>query len=504
MEGKFTDSITAIINKLKKETTELEFKEASGGLPSSLWSTVSAFANTNGGIIILGVKESNGEFTIKGITNAEKLESDFYNTLRNPKKISLFSISSNAYKIHPIGDAKSIVSIEIPQAILNEIPVYLNGDISNTYIRKGEGDYLATNEELKTLIRYASLISLDRTPIEELTLDCLDRKSLTLFKTIVSERYPSADFSNMKDEEFLMHMGMAERKDDNSIRFFNGTLLFLGKYNVIKKYYNFFHLDYFDYRGSDTRWSDRVASDDLGFEEMNLFNFFHIVNAKLIATAKTKFLLDSNLERVNTDTKDALREALVNTLVHADYAIPFGSVKIEVFDNFYRFENPGKMNIKATKFFIGGESKVKNDLLMSAFRRMGYSERQGYGGYLIYKTASNNNFRMPEIETNLEKTILTLYSTDFASSLSLISKEEKEILTYIAENNITSKKDLKEKFPTLTSYFISKTLNDLCKSELIKTKGAGRSTVYYIEKDNKDSVTTLLNKLIAELIKNKE
>ena len=52
----------------KKEGIEVEYKSAKGGFPMSLWETFSAFANTDGGIIILGIKEKDGHFYPDGLT----------------------------------------------------------------------------------------------------------------------------------------------------------------------------------------------------------------------------------------------------------------------------------------------------------------------------------------------------------------------------------------------------------------------------------------------------
>ena len=53
------------------ESVDVEFKTAKGGFPGSFWETYSAFANTQGGVIVLGVKEKNGRFTLDGITQEQ-------------------------------------------------------------------------------------------------------------------------------------------------------------------------------------------------------------------------------------------------------------------------------------------------------------------------------------------------------------------------------------------------------------------------------------------------
>lgn len=67
------------------EWEDFEAKEAKSELPKNIWETVSAFANTSGGWIVLGVKQNGKKFEISGVANAEKLEQDFLGTLRSQK-----------------------------------------------------------------------------------------------------------------------------------------------------------------------------------------------------------------------------------------------------------------------------------------------------------------------------------------------------------------------------------------------------------------------------------
>ena len=63
-----------LLNKLEDiEWEDLEFKSAESGLPKSIWESVSAFANSAGGWIFLGVSEKKGEFIVSGLKQAAKL-----------------------------------------------------------------------------------------------------------------------------------------------------------------------------------------------------------------------------------------------------------------------------------------------------------------------------------------------------------------------------------------------------------------------------------------------
>ena len=475
------DAVEQLLASLDKEGVEVEFKAAADNLPKSIWETISAFANTAGGTLFLGVSETKRTFSVDGVQNAEKLESDFWNTLRNKNKISPFSIGTDAFEIIESGNGKKIIRITVPQADSSEIPVHLNGDIRQTYIRRGEGDFLVNEEELKTLLRDSSPKSQDRVPLRSLSIDDLDRKSLATFKSLIEARYPNGNYEEMKMQDFLLHVGLLDDSDKGNICPYSGTLLLFGKYNVIKRYFDSYQMDYFDYRDSSERWSDRVATDDLGPDEMNIFNFYNIVYQKLASGSKAGFRMGNGMVRMNTDMKEALREALINTIVHADYAVLNGSVKIEVYDTYYRFENPGKMLIPVEKFFRGGTTKSRNDVIMSVFRRLGLSERQGYGGYQIFRAASNNMLRTPIIETSIDKTVLTIWLVDLPGSYPDLDTVEKSILSCILHEGVLSKGELENMLPSgYSEYRIKKALRSLTDKGILSMTGSGRSVKYTI------------------------
>lgn len=67
------------------EWEDFEVKEAKSELPKTVWETVSAFSNTSGGWIVLGVKQNGKTFEIQGVGNMEKLEQDFFSAIRSEK-----------------------------------------------------------------------------------------------------------------------------------------------------------------------------------------------------------------------------------------------------------------------------------------------------------------------------------------------------------------------------------------------------------------------------------
>lgn len=86
------------LNKLNLcEDYERECKLANGGLPESIWETYSSFANTNGGTILLGIREHRDSFTIEGLTDKQiiKYQKDFWSTLMIEIRYQKYTIESS-------------------------------------------------------------------------------------------------------------------------------------------------------------------------------------------------------------------------------------------------------------------------------------------------------------------------------------------------------------------------------------------------------------------------
>ncbi|WP_280549981.1 ATP-binding protein [Halomonas sp. 11-S5] len=105
----------------RHEGVDTEYKAARGGLPKSLWETYSAFANTAGGTLYLGVKEGDDSPSTAGLTEADvdKLRGEFWATLNNPQKVSANILQEHHVSVETYqGDA--ILVIEVPRATRSE------------------------------------------------------------------------------------------------------------------------------------------------------------------------------------------------------------------------------------------------------------------------------------------------------------------------------------------------------------------------------------------------
>lgn len=86
-----------------KENNQIEAKKATGGLPESIWETYSAFANTTGGVILLGVEEyPDKSLHPVDLPDPEWLVMDFWDNIENPSRVSLNILNENDVTIHNI------------------------------------------------------------------------------------------------------------------------------------------------------------------------------------------------------------------------------------------------------------------------------------------------------------------------------------------------------------------------------------------------------------------
>ncbi len=136
-----------------RENNRIEAKKATGGLPESIWETYSAFANAEGGIILLGVIE-NEDKSLQAIDliDPESLVMDFWEMVNDPAVASANILTSDCVTIENIS-GKQIVAIHVPKAAAEDWPVFVHGDPKQgAYIRVGESDIRRSAEEIRVML----------------------------------------------------------------------------------------------------------------------------------------------------------------------------------------------------------------------------------------------------------------------------------------------------------------------------------------------------------------
>ena len=139
-----------------QESIQIEAKKSLGGLPESLWETYSAFANAEGGVILLGVEElRDRSLHPVDLPDPDALIEKFWEIVNDPERVSANILSTAAITWVEF-EGKDVIAIEVPKAERKDRPVYIGRDpYAGSYIRRGDGDYRCSLEEVRQMLEDA-------------------------------------------------------------------------------------------------------------------------------------------------------------------------------------------------------------------------------------------------------------------------------------------------------------------------------------------------------------
>ena len=378
-----------------KENNRLEAKAAAVGLPKSLWATYSAFANTNGGIILLGVTEdAQHQLHVEGVNDADALVIDFWNIINNQSKISINVLNDKDVIVREF-DGKKIIIISVPRAQRYDKPIYLDGNLFSSYKRNGEGDYRCTKEVIQAMLRDASPKTQDMLVLGNMNLDVFDKDTIKRYRIRMQGIRPGHVWEALEDVDFLYRIGAVGRDADGKLHPTAAGLLMFGyEYEIVREYPHYF-LDYREKLDDDTRWSDRFVSSS-GDWSGNIYDFYFRVYNRIAQSVKVPFALDGISRIDDTELHKALREALANTLINADY---YGNTGVVIERNItsITMTNAGTFRIDLDEAINGGISDPRNSGLIKMFSLINIGERAGSGLPMIFKAWTATDFAMPDI-----------------------------------------------------------------------------------------------------------
>lgn len=354
------------------EWDDFEVKEASGGIPKSMWETISAFSNTSGGWIILGVKETKiknvSAYEITGVEKPEKMEQDIISTLRSVSKFNV-PILATAQLLD--FDGKAVLAFNIP--VSANKPVYHGNNLNNTFIRVGSGDQRATDIEIDILMREKTFGMKSEMEVDGTGFVDLNVQSLQTYRRRIKDYNPNFRYNDLDDEEFCVKAGILSRG-----KLTYGGLLMLGKGDVVQRYVPHFWIDYIEipgttYSDADCRYTYRMP------EQENIWEYFKVLLQRLRLYVDNPFMAGPDgFSPEDNSQLYCLREGLVNLLAHADYFSPMHST-IRVFNDRIEFQNPGCFAIRISDKPGKVKSVPRNPNIITFFRFARQGENAGYG-----------------------------------------------------------------------------------------------------------------------------
>ena len=406
----------------------------------------------------------------------------------------------------------------IPRASKDQRPVFKTTDPYNgTYKRNYEGDYKCSKKEVRRMFADADeQHPADSRILKNYTMDDIDMETIRAYRQKFSISSPDHPWLILNDIDLLKKLG-GYRKDRETGEegFTVAGLLMFGKSESITDIEctpNFFP-DYREHLTEDenVRWTNRICSD--GTWEANLFNFYQRVLPRLQSVLPKPFKLEGNIRKEETPAHVAVREALINLCVHADYTED-ASLVVKHNTNAFIFSNPGTMLVSKEQYYSGGESVCRNKSLQKMFSMLGVAEKAGSGTDKILKGWKESNWRAPIINEhqNPDKVELIMPMESLLSENTKLRLEEKfgrvagtfehDVLSILAltcdEGSVTNER-LRYSL-NLHKREISVLLKQMCQSGLLVAQGYGRGTRYLLPENINNNLFTSIEQSQEDII----
>lgn len=375
------------------ENNRIEAKRSLGGLPKSIWETYSAFANTFGGILLLGVEElTDKSFRTVNLPNPEKLIEEFWEIINNQEKVSANILSKWDVGIHEI-EGNRIISITVPRADRRQKPVYIgNNPYLGTYRRDGEGDYHCTEEEVRMMLRDSEERTLDQKVLQERYEEVFCEQTVDRYLSYLRDITQDERLKHGQAEEILCAIGATKGGEDGICHATAAGLLMFGYEDDIVREYPYYHLVYEEW-GKDGNIAERIISGS-GKWSGNLFDFYLKISGKIVRG------LPYDIHRL-------VREAVANCMVNGDY-MGSGGLHIAKKQDEIVITNPGSFRIDIQEAIDGGKSDPRNAGIAGMFNRVKVGTYKGKGVPDIYRVWKEKGWMAPRLQERLRPDRITL------------------------------------------------------------------------------------------------
>lgn len=364
------------------EWKDLELKEAQSALPETIFESVSAFLNTEGGHIVLGVNDAK---EIVGVISVDKVQGDFIGELQNPERFGRPIRFEEYLKTY---DDKNVLVFYIPEASRSEKPVYVKTKKKGrvAFVRKGGGDYACNDNDLDRMINDAKQ---DRPDGQLLDLDpntCFELDSVKWFRNRYENKGGNRSLIHLTDNDFLTELGLLVEHKGQLLPTL-ASLLLLGKAARIRQlmsrpivdctHYGFDQ----DHANTGQRWIKRLTC------EFNIVESWRAIVDWYNSFADVPFRVDRESGQRTESPPDfiAFRESVINLLSHQDFTDQTRWPVIENFTDVTRFWNPGDAFASIDKLLEPGAKEVRNPIVVRALRDIGFSEQSGWGLREVYR-----------------------------------------------------------------------------------------------------------------------
>lgn len=358
------DELREIIAKLQSEradTAAVEAKKAAGGLPRSLRGTLSAFSNTpGGGVIVLGLDEELG-FAVAGVPDPGKLQADLSSMCN-----SMVPPVRALVDIHHV-DRFHVLVAEVPELPPSEKPCYYGGAglVNGAYIRVGDADQRLTQYEVLMMRANAGRPREDLLPVAEASMEELDPGLVSALVRRVREREPRV-FSSKSTEQTLRLLRASVEHDGQEVPTLAGWLALAEYPQRLFPNLTVTFVHYPTSRAGELGLGEQRFVDERGFSGPLPRLIPDVMHALRVNMPKGAFAGRSFSQWPYPE--DAIRECVVNAIVHRDYSsLSSGTaVQVELYPDRLHIKSPGGLYGTVHEDQLGDEgiSSTRNEALV--------------------------------------------------------------------------------------------------------------------------------------------
>lgn len=473
---------------------DIEAKRVKDKVGDSVMQTICAFSNSGTGYLILGVSEkdeSHDDFWTSGVTNAEDIFSNIQNNCRSQFTTSI-DIDGGIATI----EGETVLVIEVRELDKSAKPCgFISGGNKKNYSKTGvwlrgiNGDYEATANELQPLFMAKLGHDYEQTILPSATMDDIDPKHIERYRKLREKIKPNATELEYNDTELLLALDVATEKEGIIYPNVAGILLF-GSDKALRRLMPSARVDYI--RNAGTVWVEDV---DKRFQYTNdlreaIITMIPKLEATVIDDLPKHFNLPPNsLTRADTPIlpQAVVREAIVNMLMHRDYAVNRPS-QINRFSDRIEFSNAG-YSLKPIEKILEGQkgSELRNPIIAQVLYDLTFAETKGSGITIMNRGLKNAGLSPVIFKSNRAyndcETVLRLQQLIAEEEMlwlkhfDSLTDKEAEVLILAKKMGQITNKDIRENIG-LDTLQASSILRKFCKNDYLVQHGKSNSSYY--------------------------
>jgi len=386
--------------QLEDETVKVEAKTAQE-IGKSILTTVSAFANepgAGGGYFLLGVRKRDGRYEVVGIVDPDKLQANLATLCRNEMNVPVTPlIRIERY------EGKAVCVAYIPEAESHQKPVYIlsHGLPRGAYRRIGSTDQHCNDDDLALLYNSRSSKPYDETAVMDAGIDDLDSEAIAVYRRRRASRDPAAAELTYDDPNLLLAISAAANVHGTLRPTIAGLMLF-GSRAALRRIFPMHRVDYIRVPGRE--WVPNPEQRYEGNEwRESLMTLVEKAIASVTEDIPSRFsLADGGVYRQDVPLLPpiAVREAVVNALMHRDYNA-HQTVQIIRYANRIEIRNPGYSLIPEEQLGEPG-SRPRNPRIANVFHDTGLAETKGTGIRTMREAMQRANLTEPLLTSERE------------------------------------------------------------------------------------------------------